>query len=100
MKRILIVYMLLLVGCSGAHVRADYYPAGDIVRHPTKAEMSCLHPEFFKQGIEEFEDCIGGKVPFEGHRNIETHPTLEGYQCINDEFLYEIVEELELCVEK
>ena len=100
MKLVWLVCILLMVGCGGVPVRVDYYPAGDIVAHPTNAEMSCLHPEFFKEGMEEFEDCIGGKVPFEGSRTLEAHPSLEGYQCITDEFLNEIVIELESCVER
>jgi hypothetical protein len=77
MKSILIVCMLLMFGCgSGPQLRVDYYPAGDIVVHPTKPEMSCLHPEFFREGMEELEDCIGGKVPFEGSRTLEAHPSL------------------------
>ena len=100
MKTVLIVCVLLMFGCGSVPVRIDYYPAGDIVAHPTKADMSCLHPEFFREGMEEFEDCIGGKVPFEGHRGIEAHPTLKHYLCVRDEFLVEIVSELELCIEK
>ena len=100
MKIILIVFLLLVVGCRGVPVRVDYYPAGDILVHPTKINMNCLHPEFFKEGMEEFEDCIGGKVPFEGSRTLEAHPSLKGYQCITDEFLNEIITELESCVER
>ena len=100
MKSILIVCILLMVGCGSVPVREAYYPAGDIVVHPTKADMSCLHPEFFKEGMEEFEDCIGGKVPFEGIRTLEAHPSLEGYQCVTDNFLHEIVNELESCIER
>ena len=100
MKSITIICMLLMFGCGGARVRVDYYPAGDIVVHPIRSDMSCLHPEFFKEGMEEFEDCIGGTVPFEGVRTLEAHPSLEGYQCITDDFLNEIVNELESCVER
>ncbi|MCK5605747.1 hypothetical protein KAR91_27880 [Candidatus Pacearchaeota archaeon] len=100
MKRVLIICILLMFGCSGPQLRVDYYPAGDILAHPTNPDMSCLHPEFFMEGMEEFEDCIGGKVPFEGSRTLEAHPSLKGYQCITDEFLIEIISELELCVDR
>ncbi|MCK5615259.1 hypothetical protein KAR91_76050 [Candidatus Pacearchaeota archaeon] len=98
MKRVLIICMLLMFGCSGSQLRDVYYPAGDIITHPTRDDMSCLHSEFFREGMEEFEDCIGDKVSFEGSRTVEAHPSLEGYQCVTDDFLYEIVSELELCI--
>ena len=100
MKIVWLVCVLLMVGCGGPQLRVDYFPAGDIVAHPTKTEMSCLHPEFFKEGMEEFEDCIGGEVPFEAIKTLEAHPLLRGYQCITDDFLNEIVNELELCIQK
>ena len=91
MKTILIIFILMMLGCSGIGVK----PAADIVAHPSAVGFNCFSPEFFKEVMVEFEDSLGGKVSLIGNRALLAHPVFEGYKCISFDFYDEIMTELE-----